>query len=197
MSHIDSFKHSIVGYFLGIPVYLPLEEINGDFQCTPEQLLIGGGSGEHPALVVADPPAAVARFLDEEIDSLNLDRERRAAWTAAYESFVEWNHENILRFPGWTVETHHAFYERCIGARAVNPYSTYRHTKSLEAWLVLGFGEFVFFSLPRLAEEIVMNLTDPYECFRHVRYSNVLAVPPNMPVYANGGNTFFPKPRAS
>lgn len=194
MSHIDSFHHSIVGYFLGIPVYLPLEDIDGDFHCSTRQLVIGGGSGEHPALVVADPPAAVARFLEEEIDSLDLDDKRRDAWKAVYEPFVEWDHDNILRFPGWTVEAHHAFYERCQSACAVNAYSIYSKTKSLETWLILGFGEFVFFSLPQLAGDIVTNLTDPYECFRHVRYSNVLAVPPNMPVYANGGNAFFPKP---
>ena len=46
MSHIDSFKHELVGLFGGLPVYHPLEVIDGDFRCDPTQLLLGGGSGE-------------------------------------------------------------------------------------------------------------------------------------------------------
>ena len=48
MSHIDSFKHEIVGLFGGLPVYHPLEDINGDFKCSTKQLVIGGGSGDQP-----------------------------------------------------------------------------------------------------------------------------------------------------
>ncbi len=54
----------------GISVYFPLEDIDGDFKCTTKQLLIGGGSGEDPALVIKNPLAATAMFLDEEIDGL-------------------------------------------------------------------------------------------------------------------------------
>lgn len=60
MSHIDSFKHEIVGLFGGLLVYHPLEDIQGDFVCTPKCLLIGGGSGEHPALVIESPLKAVS-----------------------------------------------------------------------------------------------------------------------------------------
>ena len=60
MSHIDSYKHEIVGLFGCIPVYRPLEDISEpgdddpqlDFGCTTEQLVIGGGPGEHLGLVL-------------------------------------------------------------------------------------------------------------------------------------------------
>lgn len=63
----------------------------------------------------------------------------------------------------------------------------------LTLWLLLGIGEFVFFAMPELAPELMSQLSDPYARFRHMRYNNILLVPPNMPVYANGGNRFFTK----
>ncbi len=41
MSHIDSFRHQLVGYLGYLPVYHPLEEIDGDFRCSPRQLVLG------------------------------------------------------------------------------------------------------------------------------------------------------------
>jgi hypothetical protein len=68
MSHIDSYKHEIVGLFGSLPVYHPLEDIpepatdqlQHDFGCTTEQLVIGGGSGEHSGLVFRDAQGAAA-----------------------------------------------------------------------------------------------------------------------------------------
>ena len=55
MSYIDVFQHEHCGYITGIPVYRllesSLEEV--EFIATPHQLLVGGGSGEHPAVVFA------------------------------------------------------------------------------------------------------------------------------------------------
>jgi len=60
MSHIDSYKHEIVGLFGCLPVYHPLGDIPAppdnwpeyDFGYTTEQLVIGGGPGEHLGLVL-------------------------------------------------------------------------------------------------------------------------------------------------
>jgi hypothetical protein len=193
VSHIDSFKHSLVGSFLGIPVYLPLEDIDGDFRCTTQQLLIGGGSGEHLALVVQKPLAAVAMFLAEEVPHLPLSPETGEAWKAVYQPFIESDFWAILRFYEWDIKTYHSFFECCKNGHAINRYSVYSSSKKLEEWLILGFGEFIFFSMPQLAAEIVSRLSDPYQHFHHMRYNNILLIPPNMPVYANGGNAFFPK----
>lgn len=61
---------------------------------------------------------------------------------------------------------------------------------SVEEWLVLGFGEFVYFAMPALASPLIERLDEPYAHFCHVRYGNIMLIPPNMPVYANGGNAF-------
>ncbi len=191
MSHIDSFKHMIVGDFIGIPVYFPLEDIDGDFKCTTKQLLIGGGSGEHPALVIKNPLAATAMFLDEEIDGLNLNEEQLKAWKSIYSQYMSWDYEEIIQFYEWNIETYHNFYERCKNDFLPNSYRIYEESKSIEEWLILGFGEFFFFSMPELVNEIVSGLDEPYKYFQHIRYNNILLIPPNMPVYANGGNAYM------
>jgi hypothetical protein len=67
MSYIDTFDHELVGFFAGLPLYRPLEIVAGsggdEFGCTPLQLVLGGGSGEHPAVVLAQPRAAVVWYL--------------------------------------------------------------------------------------------------------------------------------------
>lgn len=198
MSHIDSFRHQLVGSFIGLPVYLPLEDIRGDFNCTTRQLVIGGGSGEHPALVLQDPPGAVAEFLSEALRMIKLDAHEDKAWRAAFEPFLPDRICNVITFHDWDVETFHSFYELCRSPGAENPFSGERGCLELEYWLVRGLGEFVFYALPHLAEGIVGKLQQPYGKFDQVLFNNIMVVPPNMPVYANGGNAFFPpQPKAS
>jgi hypothetical protein len=47
MSYIDSFRHEFIGFFAGLPVYHPLEVVvdTANFSCTPQNLIMGGGSG--------------------------------------------------------------------------------------------------------------------------------------------------------
>ena len=189
MSHIDSFKHALVGEFIGVPVYLTLESIAGDFRCPARHLVIGGGSGEHPALVVANPLAAVARFLVEELQTLKLDGKTRDAWRGACLPFVRQDSE-ILTFCDWTADDHEEFRTRCESPFHLNSYAIYKSRMSLEEWLILGLGEFIFFAMPSLAQDIMDRIESPHGPFRHIRYSVILLVPPNMPVYANGGNAF-------
>lgn len=195
MSHIDSFKHALLGSFIGIPVYLPLEDIHGDFECTTRQFLIGGGSGEHPALIVKDPLSAVAQFLREVVPDLKMDKGMKARWLAVCDEYPRRRSSDILEFSEWTIQTFHRFHERCSSPYAENSYRIWKDDKSLEEWLVLGFGEFVFFALPNLAWEIISRLEEPYKCFHHVLFNNILAIPPNFPVYANGGNAFRCRPQ--
>jgi hypothetical protein len=196
MSHIDSFKHEIVGLFGGLPVYHPLENIDGEFSCTTSQLLLGGGSGEHPALVIRNPLAAVAHFLDDELRSLEGNNvsvkryplKRHAdAWKEIIKDHLTWDHRAHLEFNGWNIETYARFHELCRSPALPNPCSD---DKRIEDWLILGFGEFVFFAMPELAKEIVGRLDNPYTYFAHMRYNNILLIPRNVPVYANGGNAF-------
>ena len=196
MSSIDSFAHSLVGYFVGLPVYLPKEDIDGEFRCTTKQLLLGGGSGEHPAVVI-EPLAAVARFLERELPNTNMSPELLEKWCTVYKPYLEYDDAKLLTFFEWKINTYHSFFERCHNSNTINSYHVYSDRMSLNEWLILGFGEFVFFSLPNLCHEIVSQLSDPYKQFDHVQFSNVLVVPPNMPVYSNRGNEFFPSKSGS
>lgn len=69
MSYIDLIKHELVGFFNGLPVYHPLETVEEgswesyDFSCSPANLIIGGGAGEHPALVLHNLESLVAAYL--------------------------------------------------------------------------------------------------------------------------------------
>lgn len=64
MSAIDTLTHAHVGYFCDIPIYWVFEEgklghltdHNDDYDKVINQyyLSIGGGSGEHPALIISN-----------------------------------------------------------------------------------------------------------------------------------------------
>ena len=185
MSHIDSFKHEIVGHLGYLPVYHPLEEIDGDFVCDTNQLVIGGGSGEHPALVIENLASAVAYFLNEEIGEIK----ELKSWEAIIAPFINYNLSDLLTFYEWDIARYSSFHEMSKSDALPSP----SNGNDIERWLVLGIGEFVFFSLPHLAEELMSKLDNPYKHFRHMRYNNIMVIPPNFPVYANGGNMFFKK----
>ncbi|WNJ19359.1 hypothetical protein [Pontibacter sp. G13] len=183
MSHIDSFRHELVGLFGYLPVYHPLEVIQGDFHCTPNQILIGGGSGEHPALVIEHPTCAVARFLEQEAQS----RKELKAWKSIYTPYLNPSTDEILTFYEWSEDTHQNFRAICTSPSLPNALTT----QNLKEWLILGVGEFIFFAMPDLAPAIMESLDDPYKGFFHMSYNNIMVVPPNFPVYSNGGNRFF------
>ncbi|PEN12938.1 hypothetical protein CRI94_13120 [Longibacter salinarum] len=196
MSHIDSFEHEFVGYLAGLPVYHPLEEIRGDFVCDARHIVIGGGSGEHPALVLGSPRQAVAHFLYDALSSTAESSAPQARlplkavvdeWLPTVESFIHSPPEELLRFYDWTEENKSHFREQ-FDDGVPNPYWGDRFW----GWLVLGLGEFVFFAMPELAGDVLTDLgaERPHDYFQHVRYSNILLLPERMPVYANGGHAF-------
>jgi hypothetical protein len=74
MSYIDCFDHEYIGRLGYLPIYRPLQVIEGeewgayDFSATPDNLVLGGGSGEHPGLVIHKLECAAAKFLYYHID---------------------------------------------------------------------------------------------------------------------------------
>lgn len=58
MSYIDIRRHELCGVVAGVPLYHPLEEYDdgsgpgSEFSATPQDLVLGGGGGEHPAAVM-------------------------------------------------------------------------------------------------------------------------------------------------
>lgn len=184
MSHIDSFKHELVGFLGSVPVYHPLEDIKGDFICTPNQLLIGGGSGEHPAVVVENLTEVLALFLDKTIS----ENKAIKSWKSIIEPYL--NESNLLTFYEWDLETRQNFIDMCSSDVLPNPYEA-EINGDFNTWFILGIGEFIFFSLPHLSTAIMTKLKHPYKNFHHSYYNNIMLVPPNFPVYPNGGNLFF------
>ncbi len=169
-----------------------MEVIDGDFKANPEQLVLGGGSGEHPAMVVLDPSSAVAHFLAEELPDLSgmepLDavKEHRRA---AIERHIIWDIDANLEFYEWDIARYSAFFSLCTSHALRNPFDE-ESNHTVEEWLILGFGEFVFFAMPQLASQLIADVDVPYDQFSHMRYNNIMVVPKNIPVYANGGNAF-------
>lgn len=200
MSYIDCYRHELVGLFGRLPVYRPLQDVAGgtecndaNFSCSTKQLVIGGGAGEFPGLVLRRGFAAVAHFalLSDEFD-LPVATEQ-----ALREHIFSEKH---FDFANWSVETYHSFYEICTSSNLPNPYATHTAQRfSLEAWLHAGFGEFIFFSMPQLAKKLVHDLkgfhkswnAQPTGIKTHMHFNNIMLVPPKMTVYASGGNHFF------
>lgn len=189
MSHIDSFKHEIVGLFGSLPVYHPLEAIEGDFKCMPHQLVLGGGSGEHPALVFEDLTACVALFLGD----VSLRNKNLKFLGPVISSHLPDSIEELLTFYDWNEHTHQAFYAICTSEGLPNPYQPNYHKMGYEKWLLMGIGEFVFYACPNLCPILMNKLDNPYRYFNSSEYNNIMLIPPNVPVYANGGNLFFKK----
>ena len=189
MSYIDGYKHQQVGLFGNIPVYRPLEDINpsdnlrwnGDFGCTIEQLVIGGGSGEHPGLVICSPAAAVAEFAFTCEDFTEDE--------ALYRKLYPLLDAEQFLFAGWGVTDYHGFYEHCVSPTLPNPFDPYGDL-SFETWLLAGIGEFIYYAMPDLTPVTVAAIAPLQTEKHHIRFNNIPLIPPNMPVYANGGNAF-------
>ncbi|WP_440958449.1 hypothetical protein ACFELO_14325 [Oceanicaulis sp. LC35] len=190
MSYIDSYDHVLVGYMAGLPLYRPLEDIPGpengffreDFPCRKDQLVLGGGSGEHEGLVLARPGAAMALYaLDsEDFEFPEAERARLNALIAEAPVLVRY---------GWDGSTHRQFKARCKSAALPNPYD--RHYGPFDAWLAMGFGEFCYAAMPDLDPDMAKALRAcQIQPPVHVRYSNVLLPPPGLPVYARSGTAF-------
>jgi hypothetical protein len=155
MSDIDTFRHEFVGLFLGIPIYHPLEPGQlgwraigdrhrlqhqewGRPNCDPASLVLGGGSGEHPALIFHDVEHAVARYLAWNYDPQALPAEVLNKATSQDDA-------QTLEYCNWTSLDHRNFYQRCRFE-----YRIHRRDLRFESWLLLVMGEFALLSLDSL-----------------------------------------------
>ena len=201
MSYIDTFDNEFVGYFGGIPVYHPLEVVlasaddPANFACGPDNLVIGGGSGEHPGIVVKAPGEAVVCFVrawlednpflsPEDCHALQPALE---AWPDAYSRKSwsdcrrnDWMH--VLEFAGWRVKDYVDFSSRCASQAFHRPFRSAKDN-TLEQWLAASLGEFTLLAMPELAPDAIQRLG---ELRRHVSgglYNNILLLPPGYPVW--------------
>ena len=134
MSHIDSFQHRHVGTLLGrYPIYQALEAIDGDFQARAGQFILGGGSGEHPALVIENISACVAALYWLTDSSAEIAGVRDA---------LCFNYGQVFTFYDWFIEDFHHFFEYCEPAH--QSWSYRDEGSCIEHWLMCQIGAFVY-----------------------------------------------------
>jgi hypothetical protein len=203
MSYIDTFDNEFVGYFGGIPVYHPLEVVPASpddpacFACGPENLVIGGGRGERPGLVVKEAGETVACFVRAWLrwqeqnwpEEYQVLRPAVAAWPDAVAPLEDCRYwRRVLEFAGWQAADYVKFSAWCASPVFQVPYDPAEHG-SLEAWLAESVGEFIFLAMPELAPDALRRLGDlrhhVSEGFSRSRscYPNLLLAPPGYPVW--------------
>lgn len=204
MSYIDCFQHEFLGSLNGLPIYHLLESVsfqdNGHpaFECDGSSLILGGGSGEHPALVVEGLDSIVAEYLLHDIYMCEVHRQdlREKLTDRARESLedIAFSANQKLVFVGWGMKDHAKFYERAISP--LNSTSL-EPGKSAELWIRLSLGEFVYFSLPelcsrRLEMQALAGVSDDSAWPVGYWMRNVLCPPPGyMPRSSFGDRGFF------
>jgi hypothetical protein len=107
MSDIDTGNHSSVGTFLKLPLYHPLNEFEMDcFNVNEKNLVLGGGSGEHPALKIVSLEIAVSEYLQllSELNGEKDDEENQLFENTHYKKWEkDYSKESYLH-PSWNLE---------------------------------------------------------------------------------------------
>ncbi|AJZ90616.1 hypothetical protein VW41_17065 [Klebsiella michiganensis] len=157
MSYIDSIKHELVGFFNGLPVYHPLETVEGEswgsyyFSCSPANLIIGGGAGEHPALVLHNLESLVAAYLLHAIEQDEVHFAERYSPPPDHTRETLFDiflcEKPALEFCGWSMKQIHDFVELAKSPLHASPLKA---DQSPEEWIKISIGEFIYFSLSEL-----------------------------------------------
>lgn len=151
MSYIDTFKHEHIGSVASVPVYLPLEPINGDeFKADENSIILGGGSGELAGYVLTPGDiifSAIDPYFTDQ-NSFQLSAMAKAA--LGIENFTEDDYDDFLeellpldntfKYPEWTGD---AWYSIITAATAegfeVKPYP--RPGETIVKWMEAKVGE--------------------------------------------------------
>jgi hypothetical protein len=188
MSYIDQFAHQAVALFGGIPIYRPLEPIPGgtdpyDFRCGVDQLVVGGGVGEFPGIVLTDPAGAAADFAQAEAALFADDNPLKPIWQEVAGAFAG---RQTLDFAGWRRSDIERFARDCAKSLPLpRPYSPV-HDGDFAPWLSRCLGEFIVYSMPEIARPVTAQLPvlPQPQGFApvHLSYGNVLLRPPHRPL---------------
>jgi hypothetical protein len=175
MSYIDTVDHSYVGRLFGWPVYHPLGVYTGDeFDADPTNLVIGGGSGEHPGMVIRSLDACILQYIEfcyeyagqEEPDWL-LDLHDEVA-----ESYVNlfdhtWPMQSVSTL---AIKAKAAFEE--VVANKIKPLP------HIENMLAIMIGEFLYYSARRLlSEKVNVALIEHFKDVWAFSFFEVITVP--------------------
>ncbi len=188
MSYIDTLPHRRVGTLAGYPLYHVLVNHglgdprgSADFSAGPKNFVLGGGSGEHPALVVHQLDQLVRLFLLQAIDVFTSGRPRTEEM-AAFEDALAWNFEvrfdRIFEYCGWGIEQTATFLKAAqSGPGLETPYDADVHS-SAEHWLAYSLAEACLTYCPDMAGPAITRILREYqEPFREVlafRMNNVV-----------------------
>ena len=132
MSYIDLFKHRYLCNIVGLPLYLAQEDIDGEeFSCLEGTLILGGGSGEHPACTFLSVDAAVSDylFMNDIID-----------WE---EALIEDGRNMIMH--GWSVDNYVQFNQRAV----THGFDPEKHG-SVESMVSMEVGKYILENYPNM-----------------------------------------------
>jgi hypothetical protein len=194
MSYIDQVDNSYVGTFLDIPVYHPMAKITGDeFNADVSNLVIGGGSGEHPGMVVKNLDYCVMAYLELAAQAQNINTEEDAffqTWdeSLSNEQWENYNSDKALDY-SWDMKTLSRFVTR-VEEKFSETLSYFTRkdielSDRVEEKVCIMMGEFIYFSARHLlSPALVEHLKTQPEDFQPGAYFNAINVPPQgYPVY--------------
>lgn len=139
------------------------------------RIVLGGGSGEHPALVLHQPEALAVRFLYDQItedEAQTLDQADRAYLDDLYFS------DRILEFCQWNVRHYADLQKMAESSSFLNPLV---QDQSVEQWLERSMGELIHYALPDLnpGHQKQVGIVARFDIRPTMR--NVAIVPPGYP----------------
>jgi len=184
MSHIDSYQHEYLGQLGYLPIYHYLELVEApwgvyDFGATPENLVLGGGSGEHPGLVLHDFEHFVFHFLFYQLREEEQEELKDKRYADLKEYFYKDNNR-LLEFCQWGVVTYVDFDKMARSERMETPCG---EDESVEDWLLMSIGELIYYSLPEMnpKQDELNAIFEPYDISPVMQ--NVKLTPPGYPKY--------------
>jgi len=181
MSYIDSYDHEYIGSLGYLPIYRSLQKIDGDkwggydFSADPSSLILGGGSGEHPTLIVHKLQCVTAKFLYSQITK----EEEESISKKDLDYIVDLCYDDgILEFCGWSIDRYASLKEMSESSYF---YTTLRDNEKVEDWICKSIGELVYYSLQKLNphHKKLVKIFKPFDIFATMR--NIACSPPGYP----------------
>lgn len=182
MSYIDTFSHSEVGSLFGLPLYHPLVTL-GDEGCfaNSKDLILGGGSGEHPIMRINNLSYCVGLFLVEfGRYSPHLYESKYGDFLKQYQELTE-KHTNylgendlhpydILEY-NWNIRSVANFYTEVLNSyKNLSSQWSLKDEHSGEYLTCLAIGEIVFYGGKRLLPDELSELLT-ITAFNHTGHS--------------------------
>ena len=184
MSHIDSYQHEYLGQFGYLPVYRFLEKVEApwgdhDFGGGPENLVLGGGSGEHPGLVLHGLEHFVFYFLYNQLRE-EQQEELKDKRYADLKPYFYTGTTDLLEFCQWGVQSYVDFDEMARSERMETPCP---EEEPVEYWILASFGELIYYSLPEMnpKQNELNEIFKPYDI--QPTMGNIKLSPPGYPRY--------------